>query len=47
MVMIKEGKLYGDKSKEEALTTECVSELFGVPLKVLSEDGYFSLVSRY
>ena len=47
VVMIKEGKLYGDKSKEEALTTECVSDLFEVPLKILSEDGYFSLVSRY
>lgn len=47
VVMIKDGKLYGDKPKEEALTTECVSGLFGVPLKILSEDGYFSLVSRY
>ena len=44
VVMIKDGKLYGDKSKEEALTTECVSGLFDVPLKILSEDGYFSLV---
>ena len=47
VVMIKDGKLYGDKPKEEALTTECVSDLFEVPLKILSEDGYFSLVSRY
>ena len=47
VVMIKDGKLYGDKTKEEALTTECVSDLFEVPLKILSEDGYFSLVSRY
>ena len=27
VVMIKDGKLYGDKPKEEALTTECVSDL--------------------
>lgn len=47
VVMIKDGKLFGDAPKAEALTTECVSELFGVPLKILSEDGYFSLVSRY
>ncbi len=47
VVMIKEGKIYQDLPKEEALTTDCVSDLFEVPLKILSEDGYYSLASRY
>ncbi len=47
VVMIKDGQIYQDLSKEEALTTDCVSGLFGVPLKILSEDGYYSLASRY
>ena len=47
VVMIKEGKLFADKPKEEALTTECVSGLFDVPLRILSQDGYYSLVTEY
>ncbi len=47
VVMIKEGKLFADKVKEEALTSTCMSELFEVPLRILSQDGYFSLVTEY
>ena len=47
VVMIKDGKLFADKPKEEALTTACVSELFDVPLRILSQDGYYSLVTEY
>ena len=47
VVMIKEGQLFGDYSREEALTSERVSNLFGVPLRILSQDGYYSLVSEY
>ncbi len=47
VVMIKEGQIYQDLPKEKALTTDCVSDLFEVPLKILSEDGYYSLASRY
>lgn len=47
VVMIKEGRIYQDLPKEKALTTDCVSNLFEVPLKILSEDGYYSLASRY
>lgn len=47
VVMIKEGLLFGDRPKAEALTTECVSELFDVPLRILHQDGYYSLVSEY
>ncbi len=47
VVMIKDGQIYQDLPKEKALTTNCVSDLFEVPLKILSEDGYYSLASRY
>ena len=47
VVMIREGKLFADKPKEEALTSECVSDLFGVPLRILSQDNYYSLVTEY
>ena len=47
VVMIREGKLFADKPKEEALTSSSVSELFGVPLRILSQDGYYSLVTEY
>ncbi len=47
VVMIKDGQIYQDLPKEKALTTDCVSGLFEVPLKILSEDGYYSLASRY
>ena len=45
--MIKDGKIFADKLKEEALTTSYVSELFDVPLRILSQDGYYSLVTEY
>lgn len=47
VVMIKDGGIFGDRPKEKALTSECVSELFDVPLRILAQDGYFSLVSEY
>lgn len=47
VVMIKDGLLFGDGSKAQALTNECVSELFDVPLRILHQDGYYSLVSEY
>lgn len=47
VVMIKEGKLFADGRKEELLTSECMSKLFEVPLRIIEQDGYFSLVSEY
>ena len=45
--MIKEGKLFDDGKKEELLTSTRMSELFNVPLRIIEQDGYFSLVSEY
>ena len=47
VVMIKEGKLFDDGRKEELLTSKRMSELFNVPLRIIEQDGYFSLVSEY
>ncbi len=47
VVMIKEGKLFDDGAKSELLTSARMSELFDVPLRIIEQDGYFSLVSEY
>ncbi len=47
VLMIREGTIFADKSKEEALSNECMSQLFDVPLKILSQDGYYSLITEY
>lgn len=47
VVMIKEGKLFADGTKADLLTSERMSELFDVPLRIIEQDGYFSLVSEY
>lgn len=47
VVMLKEGGIFGDGSKDAMLTSEKMTDLFEVPLRILSQDGYFSLVSEY
>ena len=47
VVMIKEGTLFADGSKQELLTSSNMSKLFDVPLRVLAQDGYYSIVSEY
>lgn len=47
LVLLKEGKLYADGSKEEMLTGSVMSELFDVPMEVRRYGDYFSLVSEY
>lgn len=50
LVLIKDGRIYADGSKDELLTGDVMSDLFAVPLQV-SRSGknneYFSLVSSY
>jgi len=47
VVTLKNGKIFQDGSKAELLTSERMSELFDVPLRILEQDGYYSLVSEY
>jgi iron complex transport system ATP-binding protein len=43
VVLLRRGKVLADGSKEKTLTGERLSELFGVPVKLFQEDGYFHL----
>ena len=47
VVMIKDGTIFDDGPKEQLLTDERMSSLFDVPMKVLEQNGYYSLVSEY
>jgi len=43
VVLLRRGRVLADGSKEKTLTGERLSELFGVPVKLFQEDGYFHL----
>lgn len=47
VLLLKDGKVFDDGAKQDLLTTEKMQALFGVPLKILSQDAYYSLVSEY
>lgn len=47
VMAIKNAHVFADGRKSEVLTTEKMTELFEVPLKILSQGDYFSLVSQY
>jgi iron complex transport system ATP-binding protein len=43
VVLLRRGKVLADGPKAKILTGERLSELFGVPVKLFREDGYFHL----
>lgn len=43
VVLLREGRILGDGPKTELLTGERLSQLFGVPVQLHREDGYFHL----
>jgi len=43
VVLLEKGKVVADGSKENVLTGERLSALFGVPITLVREDGYFHL----
>jgi iron complex transport system ATP-binding protein len=43
VVLLRKGKVLADGPKETVLTSEKLSELFSVPVKLFPEDGYFHL----
>ena len=43
VVLLQRGKVLADGPKEKVLTSENLSALFAVPVKLLQEDGYFHL----
>ncbi|HEY2548094.1 MAG TPA: ATP-binding cassette domain-containing protein [Candidatus Acidoferrum sp.] len=43
VVMLREGRILADGAKKEILTAENLSSLFGVPVRLVEQDGYFHL----
>jgi iron complex transport system ATP-binding protein len=43
VVLLRKGRVLADGPKEKVLTSENLSELFAVPVKLFQEDGYFHL----
>jgi iron complex transport system ATP-binding protein len=41
VVLLQKGRIVADGAKEEVLTSEHLSALFGAPVKLFREDGYF------
>jgi iron complex transport system ATP-binding protein len=41
VVLLKEGRIWKDGAKSEVVTSKTLSRLFGIPLQVRREDGYF------
>lgn len=47
VLLIKDAQIFADGPKAELLTSERMSELFGVPLMVEERNGWYSLQGRY
>jgi iron complex transport system ATP-binding protein len=45
VIFMRDGRIVGDGTKPELLTTERLSALFGCPVQVTRQDGYYHLVS--
>jgi iron complex transport system ATP-binding protein len=45
VIFMREGRIVGDGTKPELLTKEWLGELFGCPVEVTRQDGYYHLVS--
>jgi iron complex transport system ATP-binding protein len=43
VILLKNGQVFADGPKNELLTTERLSELFGLPVEVARRDGYYHL----
>ena len=43
VVMLKDGKVFADGSKAEMLTSEKLSDLFGMELRLRTNDGFYSI----
>ena len=43
VVLLQRGKVLADGPKDDVLTSEKLSDLFSVPVKLFKEDGYFHL----
>jgi iron complex transport system ATP-binding protein len=44
VVLMRDGRVHLDGSKEEVLTAKPLTELFGIPVEVLERDGYYHVL---
>ena len=42
-IVLRDGRIIADGRKNEVFTSECISGLFGVPLRISQQDGYFHI----
>ena len=47
VLLIKDATVFADGPKEELLTSETMTDLFGVPLEVAEHNGWYALSGRY
>jgi iron complex transport system ATP-binding protein len=43
VILLRQGRVFADGSKTELLTTEHLTELFGLPVNLTERDGYYHL----
>ncbi len=43
MILLRKGRVFADGAKSELLTTERLTELFGLPVELARRDGYYHL----
>jgi iron complex transport system ATP-binding protein len=41
--LLRDGRIIADGPKAEVLTSEGISALFGIPLRISQQDGYFHI----
>ncbi len=44
VILLRHGRVFADGSKNELLTTDRLTDLFGLPVEVMRRDGYFHLL---
>ena len=44
VILLRDGRIIADGRKDELLTSERISELFGIRLRIVQQDGYFHIL---
>jgi iron complex transport system ATP-binding protein len=44
VILLRVGRIMADGPKSEVLTSEGISRLFGIPLRISQQDGYFHIM---
>lgn len=47
ILMLKDGSVEADGEKEKLLTSQAVSDLFGIPIQVEQHDGHYAMLFNY